>query len=99
MRSGKVAVWAASLCLPRVPRFVASGRTRPLRVTSTKSSPKKWRPTFFPLSGDKKVGRYKSGKIKDLWRADPAPSTAKWRIWARKKSPFFRHGSVGVCGG
>ena len=98
-RRGKVPVWAASPCLPHVIRSMASGRTRPWRVTSKKVLARKWRPTFFLLPGAKKVDRHKSSQIDGLCLETPAPSTAKWRFWASKKrhsQPFFDD-SARVC--
>ena len=66
LSAAAVAVWAASPCLPRIPRFVASGRKRPSRVTSKKVVARKWRPTFFLLPGVKKVSRHKSCQINGL---------------------------------
>src|SRR5580658_5406718 len=63
------------------------------------SPARKWRPTFFLLSGAKKVGRHKSGQINGLCLEAPAPSTEKWRFWAPKKRhspPFF---SLPILGG
>jgi hypothetical protein len=98
-RRGKVAVWAASPCLPQVIRSIASGRTRPWRVTSKKVLARKWRPTFFLLPGAKKVGRHKSSQIDGLCLETPAPSTEKWRFWSSKKrhSPPFFDDSARVC--
>ncbi len=89
-RRGKVAVWAASPCLPQVMRSIASGRTRPWRVTSKKVLARKWRPTFFLLPGAKKVGQRKSSQIDGLCLGAPAPNTEKWRFWASKNRHFQR---------
>src|SRR5271163_4467373 len=60
--------------------LIERGRKRSLRVTSKKVLARKWRPTFFLLSGAKKVGRRKSSQIKGLCLETPAPGTDKWRF-------------------
>jgi hypothetical protein len=67
-------------------------RIHGLCVTSKKALARKWRPTFFLLSGAKKVGRHTSSQLKGLCLETPAPGTDKWRFWPSKKRhspPFF----------
>ena len=90
---------AASPCLPQVLRFVASGRQRPLRVTSKTVLARKWRPPFFLLCGAKKVGRHKSSHINGLCLEAPAPSTKNGAFAPSKNrhSPPFFDDSAWVC--
>jgi hypothetical protein len=60
---------------------------------------RKWRPTFFLLSGAKKVGRHKSGQINGLCLEAPAPNTEKWRFWASKNRHFPPIFSLPILGG
>ena len=94
--TARFAVWAARPCLPQDSRSVASGRTRPLRVTFNPVLARKWRPTFFLLSGAKKVGRHKSSQTMALCLETMAPSTENGAFGPSKNRhfpPFQRGGT------
>jgi hypothetical protein len=56
-----------------------------------KAPPENGGPTFFSLSGAKKVSRHKRDRINGLCSKNPAPSKEKWRFRLSKK---LRHFSV-----
>ena len=81
-RLGGISVSAAVHKIRSVFAYTASARH------VDKVLARKWRPTFFLLSGAKKVGRHKSSQINGLCLEAPAPSTEKWRFCPSKNRHF-----------
>ena len=90
MRRGTVAVWAASLGLPRIPRFVAPGLTRLLRVTSTKASPENGARHFSCSRATKKSADIKADKSMDCAER-PRLQTQINGAFGPRKSAILRH--------